>query len=108
VRVDPDVAIQLDLPQLVGEPPREVPRSAGMNAAFARGQIPRGMHPDTWFGPLEAAEGPRATGSQELVGDHWPARFFERKAFRAAAGGSGEAGPWSCCSATIVAFICSA
>ena len=99
------LAVELDLPQLVGEPPREVLGSAGMNTAPARDHLGARTHPYPRFGPLEAAEGPGPAGPEELVGDHLPALCLARQAERTAGDGSTAVGSDSARSEETVASI---
>jgi len=69
--------VQLEAPQLVADPPREVFGPAGVHAeAFL---CARGADPLARF-PAEAREGSHCARGEELVGDHGPPRFHWRNA----------------------------
>jgi hypothetical protein len=100
-------AAELDLPQLIGQPPRQVAGSAGVNAPLARGQIHGRPHPDAGVGPRKGGEWTDAARAQELVGDHAPPALLARKAASTESGGSGQLSTPSSRSDAIVARICS-
>ena len=107
VLVDLRLAVELDLPQFLGEPPRKVASTAGVNAAPALIRRGAGAHPYSRLGPCERAERTDATRSQKLVSDHLPPSLFARNADRRASDGSGERVSPSAPSDAIVASICS-
>ena len=78
--VDLNLAVELDLPQLLGKPPRKVTRATRVNPAPALIGPGAGAHPHTRLGPREVAERTDATCAQKLVRDHLPPLHFARSA----------------------------
>src|SRR4051812_27929410 len=70
--------VELDLPQLVVQPPREIADATGVDAAVTQRGVRRRGHPRACAAvarqrPGVPAERADTAGTQELVGDHRPA-----------------------------------